>query len=358
MPTVITRYVNTDSTSGGDGTTNNTSGATRAFATLGDAATSIQTTYTSFVASDVQVDVICSAPSGVADAATYTTYGVEWNATMDATRYIRVLANTGHEAVMPWSTSRYRLQQTSSYYNCMTLHSGKVVIEGLQMENTGADRSFGGSIIMKAASTGAGTYILRRCHARMTGTGTPYESAAFLRVSGDTASTFIVENCAAHDMASGISITDAAAAYTLIAYSNTFVNNVKGFDVYDSPNYTYRLKNNLCSGNTTADYGVTTFTLATTSLLTNLSSDATSPNSALRNKTVTFVSSTDWHLASSDASAQDAGTDLSADPYNAFSTDFDNVTRSGTWDVGADEYIAAGGATALFSVPSPYRVRR
>ena len=42
----IIRYVNTASTAGGDGTTNNTSGATRAYATLAAAETALRQTLT------------------------------------------------------------------------------------------------------------------------------------------------------------------------------------------------------------------------------------------------------------------------------------------------------------------------
>lgn len=44
----------------------------------------------------------------------------------------------------------------------------------------------------------------------------------------------------------------------------------------------------------------------------------------------------DFHLDSSDTAAKDQGYDLSA----IFTTDIDGDTRSGTWDIGADEYVA------------------
>jgi hypothetical protein len=47
----------------------------------------------------------------------------------------------------------------------------------------------------------------------------------------------------------------------------------------------------------------------------------------------------DFHLSASDPNnvAIDAATDLSSDAINAFSTDIDGQTRSGSWDIGADE---------------------
>ena len=45
----------------------------------------------------------------------------------------------------------------------------------------------------------------------------------------------------------------------------------------------------------------------------------------------------DFHLHSSDTTAKDAGTDLSG----TFTDDIDGDTRSGTWDIGADESQAS-----------------
>ena len=87
---------------------------------------------------------------------------------------------------------------------------------------------------------------------------------------------------------------------------------------------------------------------STSTTATNLSEDTSSPQSGLRSKVMTFVSETggseDLHITSGDTVAKDAGTDLSGDAQYAFSTDIDGSTRSGTWDIGADEYISAGSA--------------
>ena len=71
----------------------------------------------------------------------------------------------------------------------------------------------------------------------------------------------------------------------------------------------------------------------------DISSDATSPDTAFRNKIVLFVDKTnkDFHLSSLDTSAKDSGIDLSSDANLAFNTDIDREIRSGFWDIGADE---------------------
>jgi len=75
----------------------------------------------------------------------------------------------------------------------------------------------------------------------------------------------------------------------------------------------------------------------------NASDDSSSTGGAhdRTNQTFTFVdeANDDFHLAPNDTGAKDYGTDLSSDPNLAFSDDIDGETRSGTWDIGADEEI-------------------
>ncbi len=59
---------------------------------------------------------------------------------------------------------------------------------------------------------------------------------------------------------------------------------------------------------------------------------------------VTFVGGDDFHLDSTDVQAKDQGTDVSAD-YNNFDDDIDGEQRTGTWDIGFDEYVAVGDLT-------------
>jgi len=72
--------------------------------------------------------------------------------------------------------------------------------------------------------------------------------------------------------------------------------------------------------------------------LSDLAGDA--PGANAKNLTaVTFVNTgtEDFHLAPADLGAKDAGTNLSSDSALPFTSDVDNQTRSGTWDIGADE---------------------
>lgn len=84
----------------------------------------------------------------------------------------------------------------------------------------------------------------------------------------------------------------------------------------------------------------------------NMSSDTTLPNDATNLESVTvadqFVSTTsgseDFHLAST-SDAIGAGTDLGAD----YAIDIDGETRTGAWDIGADQFVGPGVVQKLYS---------
>jgi hypothetical protein len=76
----------------------------------------------------------------------------------------------------------------------------------------------------------------------------------------------------------------------------------------------------------------------------NISEDATSPDAAHRNASITFVDAAndDYHLVVGDTDAIDNGEDLGA----VANVDIDNYDRDAgavTWDIGAHEYQAVGG---------------
>lgn len=138
--------------------------------------------------------------------------------------------------------------------------------------------------------------------------------------------------------------TDTAGLYldntTQYVYNNTVYDSNRGIYPIGHSGTSVNAKNNLCDINDVGDYYTAGGGFGTTT--TNLSSDATSPNSSLRNKNPTYnnEAGNDYHLGSGDIDAKDAGTNLSADANLAFSDDIDVQTRSGTWDIGADEVVA------------------
>jgi hypothetical protein len=79
----------------------------------------------------------------------------------------------------------------------------------------------------------------------------------------------------------------------------------------------------------------------------NNASDDTSAGgtNARTNQTFSFVDAAndDFHLLSTDTGAKDHG--LTDPGSGLFSDDIDGQARSGTWDIGADEFVAATSAS-------------
>jgi len=251
--------------------------------------------------------------------------------TTDSTRYIYIYTPGSERHDGKYNTSKYRLETSGN--NVLEIPEDYVRVKGLQIVLTGADSSN----TRRAVYSQTGTTSDRRieeCVIKDLGSGTATRTG----IEALYGTIYLYNNIVYDFKDYGINSYWWSSA-TWYVYNNTVYG--CGLGINRSGGDTVYLKNNLCNSNTT-DYSGT-FTNATT----NLSEDATSPNTALRNKAVTFVDEAgdDFHLASSDTNAKDAGTDLSADsdsPYD-ISMDIDGVTRSGTWDIGADEYVAAGG---------------
>ena len=91
---------------------------------------------------------------------------------------------------------------------------------------------------------------------------------------------------------------------------------------------------------------------ASASVGNNLSSDTTAPGTgSLTSKTAanqfvsTVAGSEDYHLKTG-SDAEDAGANLGSTP-TGIDEDIDGAPVSGTWDMGADEFVAVGGAAAF-----------
>ena len=137
-------------------------------------------------------------------------------------------------------------------------------------------------------------------------------------------------------------------AGTAYIYNNTCVGSSYGITVSTGTVYA---KNNICYDN---DDGATNGTFHEDSdyNATDAASIGTGGAHDQTEQTFTFTGGDDYHLQSGDAGAKDLGVDLSGDGGLAFSNDIDDESRSGTWDIGADEYVAAGGGVAPTGVLS------
>lgn len=129
-------------------------------------------------------------------------------------------------------------------------------------------------------------------------------------------------------------------------YNNTVVGCNGGFSVANIPhNYT---KNCLYqAGGAASPNGYATTSFYESSSTNNLSDQASDcPGSNPQDsKTVTFVGGNDYGLDAADASAKNLGATLTSDadvPTSnwQFAYDVQNETRTGTWDIGADEFVS------------------
>lgn len=355
MATIV-RYVNTASTAGGDGTTNLTSGATRAYATLSAAETALRQNLTGVVcdvndqdgANTIALDIQCTGTSADTTAVTFT--NASW--VTDATHRIQVRLNTGDApAGALWSTSKYRLTAAGGY-GVGTLSVGKVLhidLVNLQVENTsGIDNAPHALRIGNFASDVRVYGGFYRC----TGTSGTYDDAG--AISSRCTSSLKLRNVTmAAAEGYGIRTEDDHSVFWM--YNCTLINRHATNSRYVAEMFALdtgseRVKNNILQGVTGANVNwraAVTFA----EQVTNLTQDTSSPNNTLDSKTVTFNDAANWdyHLGAGDTAALNAGTDLSADANWPFSVDADGATRTGTWDVGADEItgsIVTGAAAA------------
>ena len=238
-----------------------------------------------------------------------------------------------------WDATKYRLVAALDYHGVIRISDEYVRVTGLQIENTGpkGNRPQGIEI-----DPGSATSEVRLSYniLRSTGTGTGDWWCAAI---GQTNVGGIVKawNNIMYSWGAGFFHDYTSSSSSVSLYNNTVVNSDNvGIDFGGHASGSYRLANNLVQGAATNFFFAAGVNLDYSA--TNLSQDATSPQPALRSKTVSFVDAgnKDYHLASGDTNAKDQGTTLSADSSLAFSDDIDAQGRpyGSAWDIGADEY--------------------
>ena len=336
-PTQATRFVNTGSTPGGDGTTNNTVGATRAFESLVSAIAALVST--DWLGANQQLRILCSgATADTGDAVINT----GWNGRLSPECYLDIVGD--QPSALAVSSSHYRCVDVNpggfgvlgggyvrvsriAYVITVGAGGGGFSVVGVVDGGYAMDVRFD-SVRCDAASisasrtstvhgfwtdaTGAANKVTYTNCVTVGWTGAGATHHGFTKAGGSTA-TVRVYNCTAHGCAVGF----ASDASGLIA------------------------KN--CGAASCTDGYSGTFDASSTNNGSNVAGD--SPGTNPRNSVTPMFSAapTDLHLSSGDTAWTDQGANLSADAGFAFSTDGDGVTRTGTWDIGADEVVVAGG---------------
>jgi len=207
-----------------------------------------------------------------------------------------------------YSTSYYRLDSAST----IIFYFGNVFVNGIQNDSTTTLASAGGNTVFRnclithsfSDGAGAGNQIFVNCI---------FLSGSYIDHTGVGSSVYIY-NC------TFIGGRFICRANTTNFCTNFLIDHTDAFLVYAGA----------------------TLVATNCSLKENKSSDWTTDGGGNRiNQTFTFVGDPDFHLDSGDAGALDYGTSLVADGVYPFSDDIDGETRTGTWDIGADEYVSA-----------------
>mgnify|MGYP001618703724 FL=1 len=279
--------------------------------------------------------------SGVIDAFEDTIAVTVAGTTTDATRYVefRVASGQGHAGKWDATKAKLIVSAGTAFYNDQpyTRIIGDQISDSANYDVTLRDNfgDFrGDKLILKETGT-EGLAVLLNSNNSHLRNSVIYDS--FVGIQNNLGANHYVYNCTIQNCTTGLKNV-----------ANTTIG-----------------KNILVKGGTTCFV----FVAGTMNLSYCASSDATADDwggtGNRISQTFTFVDETgdDFHLAVGDAGAKDYGVDLSGDANYPFSDDIDGQTRSGTWDIGADEYVAAGGETITIdkwfkelSRPIPHKV--
>ena len=282
----------------------------------------------------------CRCTGGTADTTNVTIDG--W--TTSSTQYIKIWTDPSesYRHNGKWQTgNKYRIVSSASWgQGTLRIAEQYVRIIGLQIDNTAEDQANG--IVADSSAQSTSSYLLISHNiVRLSGGGGTSRHYGINNIGG--LNSYVINNIV-YGWEYGINIGYLEVAVNICIYNNTFVNCSSSCVV----NYSYsganvRLYNNIAQG-TSSEGNYVGDPDASGS---NISSDTTSPNAAYRSKTVTFVGSGNYHLSSSDTEARSNGTNLYNDSYYAFQDDIDGDDRGGSWDIGADEYVAAASSTRV-----------
>jgi chitodextrinase len=323
-PPMMIRYVNTASTVGGDGTTNATTGANRAFRSLLDAINSLPAVLT------MPVVIYCDGAGG---PDTTPVNQQPFDMVTSAANYLLITTNAANRATVPHDPARYTLMgtNTSVLYNNIPSH---IRIDGIQVQLT---ISNGGTFI--GIKTSNANEVATDIDARISNTVVKCVVTSGNAIGFNTrfpspgaGGNVSVWNSVAYGCTTGFNNDFPGAQYV----NNTAFNNNFGY-VNDVDNSMKVVNCLAAKGTKSGGIGfVGTFAAGSDFNAADDGNRIPGANSS-SGRTFTFVNAAvaDVHLAPTDTGAKDFGT---TDPLlGKFGDDIDGVPRSGVWDIGADE---------------------
>lgn len=337
MPSIITRYVNTNSTAGGNGTTSATGSgdANRAYANLSTALSASYSAYPDLVASDIVLKIDCAGGQDTSIASYYIPAF-----TTDETRYLWLYCSPTNGHTGSWDTSKYHVKPSAGSGYLIATDNIKVIkFEGLQIENPNAITAY--TVINAFSAQDGSIHTMDRCFIRTTGVNAGDGNG--LRVGGAVKKALrVTNNIFQGKFQPAIGCTYAAVGSSgSYIYNNTIVQAYSGILLFGhaSNNPVVEVKNNIVSASND-NYVLETYVVTSN----NISSDATSPDTAYRSRTVTFVdaANNNFQLSGSDTQARTSGSNLTTASY-AVATDVSGQTRptAGSWDIGASQYFSS-----------------
>jgi len=173
-----------------------------------------------------------------------------------------------------------------------------------------------------------------------------FDGIANLTASTSSGVVSVLDSQVINPEADGIR-TGNTTGVTVNLYNNSVISAGAHGIESGSANGTVNAVNNLAFDSATADYAGT-FDTFTTNGASDTTGDPVGLDSLTSSSEFTSVTggSEDLHILTG-AVAKDAGTDLGS--TNAVDVDIDGTTRSGTWDVGSDEFVSVASSTSGIS---------
>lgn len=273
---------------------------------------------------------------GAADTTGVTIDG--W--TTGASNYIRITVPSAERHTGTRNTSKYRLVVSAGFSAAMIVSEEYVRIEGLQVRNSAGN----GSACIIIGPTGTSDVrvsdtIVHDISSSSTGDG--------FRITRGTVGLY---NCAAFACTgtSGVGFHSYNTGSPAVTANNCVAANCSnGFAVRGF--LTMTAKNCYAGGSVTSDYtrdGTATITKTTCYSEDGTESTSTAAFSTSSGAYFTNVTSgsENLHIGAS-SSLKDAGTSLAGWAHPGGDVDIDGDARSGSWDVGYDEYVSAGPTT-------------
>lgn len=370
MPTLVTRYVDTRSPVGGNGTTPSTGSGdpNRAYPNLSASLAAESSSRGDLVALDQILKIECA---GTVDTSCTDLIIPAFNT--DYNRYVSITVNSASRHVGIWDTgSKYTVASSGPATTLFYVDNIKVIsFDGLQMENRSTNGTF---YIIRNVNTAdiERQLTVTNCHLRALGVG-PFNGQAISFGYIIRKNVVAINNIIHGPFDVGILCDyQLSGSRPTVIYNNT-IYGAKSFGI--STNFanavvTHSLYNNIVimSSSNGQSYETSSTNFVRTG--NNISSDAFSPQAALQNINVQFVNtaSGDFRLTDRSSPAVNTGANLSNDILYPFTTDVaGNVRATGAggrqWDIGALEYqrpttvIQSGSAVRGNVIVSPTGIR-